>query len=162
MTEAQRQGLMEEFMPDVEEIVNEMDNGSIPLEDLMQEGYIGLIKGVQSLSDDPDEWSGLSMDEQVHEAIRQAVQEALDEQAALNKKDDQVIVQVEMLSASIDKLTTMLGDKPTIDELANELGVSQDKVIDIMKLTGEEIDEEALRGPKKKGDLPHHRHHGVI
>ncbi len=161
MTEGQRQGLMEEFMPDVEEIVNEMDDGTIPLEDLMQEGYVGLIEGVNSISDDPDEWSGVSMEEQVHEAIRRAVQAALDEKKALTEKDDRLIVQVEMLNASIDKLTTQLGTKPTIDELANELGVSQDKVIEILKLTGE-VDEEKLKAPAKKESVPHHRHHDVI
>ncbi len=159
MTEGQRQGLMEEFMPDVEEIVNELDNGTIPLEDLMQEGFVGLVEGVNSISDDPDEWSGVSMDEQVHAAIRRAVQAALDEQKALTEKDDRLIVQVEMLNASIDKLTTQLGSKPTIDELANELGVTQDKVIEILKLTGE-VDEEKLKAPTRK--VPHHRHHDVI
>ncbi len=161
MTEGQRQGLMEEFMPDVEEIVREMDNGTIPFEDLMQEGFVGLVEGVNGINDDPDEWTGVSMDEQVHAAIRRAVQAALDEQKALTEKDDRLIVQVEMLNASIDKLTTQLGSKPTIDELANELGVSQDKVIEILKLTGE-VDEEKLKGPVQKKKVPHHRHHDVI
>lgn len=160
MTEGQRQGLMEEFMPDVEEIVNEMDNGTIPLEDLMQEGYVGLTEGVNGISDDPDEWTGVSMEEQIHEAIRRAVQAALDEQKALTEQDDRLIVQVEMLNASIDKLTTQLGAKPTVDELANELGVSQDKVIEILKLTGE-VNEEKLKAPTPTR-TPHHRHHDVI
>ena len=47
-----------------------------------------------------------------------------------------------MLNESISKLTDELGKKPTIDEIANDLRIPQDKVLDILKLTGEDIDAE--------------------
>ena len=75
-------------------------------------------------------------------AIRKALERAQKEAAALKKKDDRVIVQVEMLNESISKLTDELGKKPTIDEIANDLRIPQDKVLDILKLTGEDIDAE--------------------
>ena len=75
-------------------------------------------------------------------AIRKALERAQKEAAALRKKDDRVIVQVEMLNESISKLTDELGKKPNIDEIANDLRIPQEKVLDILKLTGEDIDAE--------------------
>ncbi len=142
MTEAQKQGLIEEFMPDVEGIVRDLDNGLIPFEDLMQEGYVGLVEGVNGIREDAGDWAGASVDEQVHEAIRTAVQRAIDEAIEMMRKDDRLIAQVELLSKSIDRLTEELGTKPDIDEIANDMGISQNKVMDIMKLAGEDTGEE--------------------
>lgn len=179
MNRAQKEGLVEEFMPDVEGLLDEVlqeykDAGhyvdGLPREDLIQEGYVGLMEGINSISDDPDEWMGGPLDDQIHEAIKDGIRRALDEQDELKKKDDRLIVQVEMLNAAIDKLTKDLGVKPNIDELANELGVTQDKVLEILKLTGEDLpedepvkplDEETLEAPAKE-PVPHIGHHRVI
>lgn len=162
MTKAQKDSLMEEFMPDVEEIVAEFDGSPIPHEDLMQEGYLGMVEGVNSLSEDPDEWTGMTMEDQVHKAIRDAIQKAVTEKTELDRRDDQLVVQVELLNKSIDRLTEELGTKPNIDEIANDMGVTQDKVLDILKLTGEDIGDDEKFRPEKKAPGPHRRHHEVI
>ena len=117
-------------------------------EDLRQEGMVGLVRGVDSLSEDPDEWGGRSVEETVKEAIRAAALEAKDAFIELTRKDDRLIAQVELLNQSIDRLTEELGTKPNIDEIANDMGITQDKVIDILKLTGEDLDESKLRKPE--------------
>ncbi len=147
LTEAKRNGLIEEFMEDVPGIVEEMNDGSIPEEDLLQEGMVGLIEGVRAVDDNPDNWTGLSMEKQIHASIREAVQKALDDKRALDNEDGQLIVQVELLNRSIDKLTEELGTKPNLDEIANDLKISQEKVLQILKLTGEVTDEEKLMNP---------------
>ena len=55
---------------------------------------------------------------------------------------------MDLLNQSIDRLTEELGTKPNIDEIANDMGITQDKVIDILKLTGEDLDESKLRKPE--------------
>ena len=155
MKEARKLGLTEEFMPEVEEIAKEVSDGTVPMEDLIQEGYVGLMEGIAELDqeggsgDEADfgtfsgyDDGGLSTEEVMRGAIRKALERAQKEAAALKKKDDRVIVQVEMLNESISKLTDELGKKPTIDEIANDLRIPQDKVLDILKLTGEDIDAE--------------------
>ena len=63
------------------------------------------------------------------------------EQRELAKRDDQLLVQVEILNRSINSLTETIGTKPTIDEVANDMGVSQETVIEILKLMGETLPE---------------------
>ena len=155
MKEARKLGLPAEFLQAGEEIAKEVADGPVPMEDLIQEGYVGLMEGIAELdqeggSGDEDDFGtfsgyddgGLSTEEVMRGAIRKALERAQKEAAALKKKDDRVIVQVEMLNESISKLTDELGKKPTIDEIANDLRIPQDKVLDILKLTGEDIDAE--------------------
>ena len=155
MKEARKLGLTEEFMPEVEEIAKEVWDGTVQTEDRIQEGDVGVMEGIAELdqeggSGDEDDFGtfsgyddgGLSTEEVMRGAIRKALERAQKEAAALKKKDDRVIVQVEMLNESISKLTDELGKKPTIDEIANDLRIPQDKVLDILKLTGEDIDAE--------------------
>lgn len=151
LNEAQKQGLIEEFMEEVEGIAKETDDGSLPLEDLIQEGYVGLISAVQALGAEAEEEEtaegGLFLSQMLRERIRGAM---LDAQAAhrnLLKDDDRLIVQVELLNRSIERLTEELGTKPNIDEIANDMKITQEDVLSILKLTGDHVDEEALRPP---------------
>ena len=43
MTESQKAALIEEFMPEAVRIALEMSDGSVPIEDLTQEAYVGLL-----------------------------------------------------------------------------------------------------------------------
>lgn len=149
MTDAQKKDLAEEFMEMVPELAENFDDGTIPKEDLLQEGYVGLMEGINALSDDPDSFYGFSMEDQIKDAIISAMQRAIDEKKELNIRDDRLIVQVELLQKSIDRLTEELGTKPNIDEIANDMGIQQDKVIDILKLAGEDYGEEPLPEPGK-------------
>jgi len=151
LNEAQKQGLIEEFMEEVEGIAKETDDGSLPLEDLIQEGYVGLISAVQALGAEAEEEEtaegGLFLSQMLRERIRGAM---LDAQAAhrnLLKDDDRLIVQVELLNRSIERLTEELGTKPNIDEIANDMKITQEDVLSILKLTGDHVDEDALRPP---------------
>lgn len=151
LNEAQKQGLIEEFMEEVEGIAKETDDGSLPLEDLIQEGYVGLISAVQALGAEAEEKEtaegGLFLSQMLRERIRGAM---LDAQAAhrnLLKDDDRLIVQVELLNRSIERLTEELGTKPNIDEIANDMKITQEDVLSILKLTGDHVDEDALRPP---------------
>ncbi len=141
MNEARRADLAEEFMPLAKEIAEEMDDGKIPLDDLIAEAYVGLVTGINQLVEEEDDWGGKPMDLAIEEAIRKAVEDAQKEAKALQIKDDQVIAQVEKLNKSIDHLTEEFGDKPTVDELANDLEMPQEKVMDILKLLGENVEE---------------------
>ena len=151
LNEAQKQGLIEEFMEEDEGIAKETDDGSLPLEDLIQEGYVGLISAVQALGAEAEEEEtaegGLFLSQMLRERIRGAM---LDAQAAhrnLLKDDDRLIVQVELLNRSIERLTEELGTKPNIDEIANDMKITQEDVLSILKLTGDHVDEDALRPP---------------
>lgn len=156
MNEMQRQELIEEFMEEVESIASELDDGALPLEDLVQEGYVGLMKGLQALEKEEygeeAAFGGLSVSETLKDAIRQALEEAIDAQRARLNQDDRLVVQVELMNRSIERLTEELGTKPNIDEIANDMKISQEMVLKILKLTGEGISDEAFIPPAEEGE----------
>lgn len=136
MTEQERNAYVRRWMERVDEIAQEMDNGTIPMEDLISEGYVGLTDAMNDTPDGEEPDTG-----ETEEAVRSAIRRALDEYRNLSEKDDLLIRQVELLNESIAKLTGELGAKPNVDEIANDMGISQEKVLDILKLTGEDTGE---------------------
>ena len=150
MDEARKLSLIEEFTEEIVTIANETDDGSVPLEDLIQEGYVGLLRGIKELDNETDQTDSVSMRpvrEVLTEAIREAVSGAIREEAEMRRRDDRLVVQVELLNRSIEKLTEDLGTKPNIDEIANDMGITQQNVLDILKLTGEGLSDESFIPP---------------
>jgi DNA-directed RNA polymerase sigma subunit (sigma70/sigma32) len=149
MREQEKQSLIEEFMEEVPELAEELHDGSLPMEDLIQEGYLGIMNGIAVLAEEEEKglYGGLGVTETIRGAIRKAMQDALEAEKTLRMDDDRLVVQVELLNKSIDRLTEELGGKQNIDELANDLGISQEEVLKILKLTGTTPDDEAFQAP---------------
>ena len=141
MTESQKAALIEEFMPEAMRIALEMSDGSVSIEDLTQEAYVGLLMGLNMVAESEYTFDALPLTQTVEEAIRAQIASALEEQRELDKRDKQLIAQVELLSKSMDAMTEELGTKPTVDEIANYMGVQQKTVLEILKLSGEELPE---------------------
>lgn len=141
MTEAQKAALIEEFMPEAMRIAMEMSDGQIPIEDLTQEAYVGLLIGINEVAEAEDTYDALPLTKTVEDAIRAQIEYAIREAAELAAQDEQLIAQVELLSRSIDEMTNELGTKPTVDEIANYMGVQQKTVLEILRLSGEELPE---------------------
>ena len=150
MNDLRRQELIEEFMEEVQEIAEDLDDGTLPIEDLIQEGYVGLMKGIEALKMEEDgeaAFGGLPLTETMRGSIRGAMEEAIEERKRLLVSDDRLIVQVELLNRSIERLTEELGTKPNIDEIANDMKIPQETVLKILKLTDEGFDEEEFIPP---------------
>ena len=149
MNDRRRQDLIEEFMAEVGEIASEMDDGTLPLEDLTQEGYVGLMRGMRALEDAMEEAAegGLSVSGLLRGEIRAAMEEALASHREHLATDNRLVVQVELLNRSIERLTEDLGTKPNIDEIANDMRLTQEEVLKILKLTGEGISDDDFIPP---------------
>ncbi len=153
MSDPRIDGLVEEFMQDVEEIVNELSDGSVPEEDLIQEGCLGILEAARLLFPGEGEETEIpvSVDRTVRDSIRDAVERALRENSGARESDLRLVAQVELLEKSISRLTEELGTKPNIDEIANDMEISQEKVLEILKLTGEnEPDDAFFPAPERK------------
>ena len=99
-------------------------------------------------AEESDEYDRLPLEETVDEAIRMQVRAALKAEADLKSRDDELIARVSALNAAIEYLTESFGGKPTVDEIANQMDIPQEEVMEIMKLMGETIPEdEAEKGP---------------
>ena len=133
--DAAKQKLMEIYLKDVVEVAKEMYSPDVFLGDLIQEGNLGLVFGVEMLT------KAESAHETIMEQIRQNMQLLLEEQKELQGRDKKMIEKVQMLDEAITTLTEELGRKITIDELAIHLGMEIEEIEDILKLTGDEPEE---------------------
>ena len=136
-----KQRLTEIYLSKVVEIAEEMYQPGIFLGDLIQEGNLGLVLGMDMLIEDGD------INKILTEQIRQSMQMFIEESSELQSRDKKMVEQVQFLDESITKLTEELGRKVTIDELSVYMGMTEDEINDILRLTGEEPGEE-------------HDHHG--
>lgn len=131
-----KQKLMEIYLKEVVEIAKEMYHPEVFLGDLIQEGNLGLVYGVEMLT----EVEGAH--EVIIAQIKQAMNLLLEEQKELSGRDKKMIEKVQMLDEAIKSLTEELGRKISIDELAIHLGMEIEEIEDILKLTGDESEEE--------------------
>ncbi len=134
--------LMEGYLHEVLRIAKEMHRPEVFIGDLIQEGSLGLVLGVECLADEDPK--------RVHEAIlqqvRQSMQLLLDEQTELASRDKKMVEKVQTLDESIQTLTEELGRKVSIDELAVYMGMEIEEIEDILKLAGEDTDEKEEEG----------------
>ena len=114
-------------------IALETDDGLMPEEDLIGEAYLGLAEALRNLGDDADE-------DALDDAIRAHLRKVREEMTAMAENDGVLVDQVRELSECIENLTKELGTKPNPDEIANDMGISQEEVLSILKLAGEDID----------------------
>ena len=79
---------------------------------------------------------------EILEGIRQMMQLLVEEQEEVKHQDNKMVEKVKFLDESLKNLTEDLGRKPTLEELADYMEMTEDDVNDIIRLTGEEDDEE--------------------
>jgi len=127
--------VVEIYLQDVIKIAKEMYHSEIFLGDLIQEGNVGLILGVDMVIDIE------TAHQTITEQIRQSILMLIEEHTELSSRDKKMVEKVSMLDENIKTLTEELGRKVTIDELAVYMGMTEDEIEDILKLTGEETEE---------------------
>ena len=82
------------------------------------------------------------VDETICQEIRQGILAFIEEQTETGKKERRMVQKVKELDEAITKLTDELGRKVMIDELMEEMHLTEREIKDIMRLTGEEPEEE--------------------
>ena len=132
--------LVEVYLKEVVTIAEQLHQPEVFIGDLIQEGNLGLVLGVEKITDP------MKAHEMIVMQIRQSIQLLLEEQSELSSRDKKMVEKVQALDESIQALTEELGRKVTIDELAIYMGAEIEEIEDILKLTGEEPEEETKEG----------------
>jgi hypothetical protein len=83
-----------------------------------------------------------SMDAQILAEVRAGMQMMIESQTETKRQDNKMVHKVSELDEAIQNMTEEYGRKVAIDEVAEQLGMSEDEIADIMKLAGEEVPEE--------------------
>ena len=128
--------LTELYLKEVVEIAKEMYHPEIFLGDIIQEGNVGLILGLDMLVD------VATAHETIVNQVKQCIQMLIEEHTEVKSRDNKMVEKVTMLDESIKALTEELGRKVTIDELAVYMGMTEEEIDDILRLMGEESEDE--------------------
>lgn len=126
-----RELLIESNLNLVTEIAKEYRKTSLPMGDLIQEGNIGLLMGVANY----ELSTGVAFRNFITDSIHQAIRDALAE-------DDREIISAKKMADRANKLSDVAAEmaeelerEATPEELAHRMGITEEEVRDIMKVS---------------------------
>lgn len=123
--------LIESNLNLVTQIAKEYKKKNLSMGDLIQEGNIGLLMGVAEY----ELSSGISFHSYICDAIRKAIEAALEEDVRESISAKKVASRANELSDLAAEMAQELEREATPKELADRLGITEDEVRQIMKIS---------------------------
>lgn len=130
--EEAKKRLFEGYLPIVVELANKYKGKGMLVEDLIQEGNLGLFEALEKVGeisniDDADTF--------IVESIRQAMVEVVDEEIGENDWEETVLAKTGLISEAAKYLAEDMGRVATVKELAEFTKLTEEEITDILQLS---------------------------
>jgi len=140
--EAALNRLVESNLRFVVSIAKEYQNRGLPLEDLINEGNIGLIKAAKKF----DSTRGFRFISYAVWWVRQAIMEAIVNQSKMVRLPFNKVWDVFKVEKTFNELRNDLGRDPSLEEVAVALGISHSDLSSIMRNFGRDLSLDEMIG----------------
>ncbi|WP_420175449.1 sigma-70 family RNA polymerase sigma factor [Luteococcus sp. OSA5] len=133
-------------------VARKFSRAQMPLLDLVQEGNTGLIRAVEKF----DYTKGFKFSTYATWWVRQSISRGIAQQGRIVRLPVHVAEQVNQVNAVRRNLERQLGREPEVAEIADELGLEHDRVVDLIRYSREHISLDAPveeSGDTSLGDL---------
>ena len=133
-TEEAKQKIIEGYLPVVVELAKRYQDKGMPLEDLIQEGNLGLLAAVNQLH----QLAKLdTADEFLVESIRKAIVESVDLQIAGNDWEQTILAKTQLLHEANTYLAKEWGRVATIQELAEFTKMTMEEIEALQEMSNQ-------------------------
>lgn len=131
--ERNKQRLLNGFLHDVITIVQKYKNKGVRVEDLIQEGNMGLVMAVSELEGRME-----ALEESyLLDVIEHAIVTAIDEASTEESEEDAIVAKANLIREAAKYLEEDLGKVPSVQALEDYTKISQEEIRDILNLSKE-------------------------
>ncbi|MFT3861298.1 MAG: sigma-70 family RNA polymerase sigma factor [Nocardioidaceae bacterium] len=116
-------------------VARKYGRAQMPLLDLVQEGNTGLIRAVEKF----DYSKGFKFSTYATWWVRQSISRGIAQQGRIVRLPVHVAEQVNQVSAARRTLERRLGREPELVEIADELGLTEEQVVDLLRLARDHV-----------------------
>lgn len=120
-------------------VAKQYQNQGLSLPDLINEGNLGLIKAAEKF----DETRGFKFISYAVWWIRQSILQAIAEQSRIVRLPLNQVGSVNKINRILNKFEQEHERRPNVDEIADQIDLSEDKIIEAMKVNGKHISVDA-------------------
>lgn len=121
------------WLKKVVEIASAYETDSLLLDDMVQEGNIGLLMGLQSLLGKKK----ANPKQILEQFVKEAIEHYMEEESGEGEQENSILAKVSLVHEAKETLAKELGSEPSIRQLAEYTRVSEEEIADILSIAKE-------------------------